>query len=32
MMDGANSSYSTECIDLSNCMENTDVTIPTLNG
>ena len=21
-----------ECIDLSNCMDNTDVTVPTLNG
>lgn len=37
-MDDANSSaqsshsHSTHCIDLSNCMDNTDVTIPTLNG
>ncbi|XP_020223315.1 uncharacterized protein LOC109805582 [Cajanus cajan] len=23
---------SDECIDLSNCMDNTDVTVPTLNG
>ncbi|RDX93444.1 hypothetical protein CR513_24299, partial [Mucuna pruriens] len=25
-------SHSAECIDLSNCMDNTDVTVPTLNG
>ncbi|KAL2332218.1 hypothetical protein Fmac_019799 [Flemingia macrophylla] len=25
-------SRSDECIDLSNCMDNTDVTVPTLNG
>ncbi|KAI4324317.1 hypothetical protein L6164_023868 [Bauhinia variegata] len=25
-------SQSSECIDLSNCMENTEVTVPTLNG
>ncbi|KAE9588128.1 hypothetical protein Lalb_Chr22g0352091 [Lupinus albus] len=25
-------SLSTECIDLSNCMDNTEVTLPTLNG
>jgi len=22
----------TDCIDLSDCMDNTDITIPTLNG
>lgn len=34
-MDDANSSAhssSTECIDLSYCMENTDILVPTLNG
>ncbi|GAU21953.1 hypothetical protein TSUD_110930 [Trifolium subterraneum] len=25
-------SSSTECIDLSYCMENTDILVPTLNG
>lgn len=25
-------SHSIECIDLSNCMDNTEVTVPTLNG
>lgn len=25
-------SQSAECIDLSNCMEDTEVTVPTLNG
>jgi len=38
LMDDANSSAhcshssSTECIDLSYCMENTDILVPTLNG
>jgi hypothetical protein len=35
LVDDANSSAhssSTECIDLSYCMENTDILVPTLNG
>lgn len=33
-MDDAHCSHSSsvECIDLSNCMENTDILVPTLNG
>jgi hypothetical protein len=35
LVDDANSSAhssTTECIDLSYCMENTDILVPTLNG
>lgn len=34
LMDDAHCSHSSsvECIDLSNCMENTDILVPTLNG
>lgn len=28
----SSSSPSAHCIDLSNCMDNTDITVPTLNG
>lgn len=28
----SSSSPSAHCIDLSNCMGNTDITVPTLNG